>query len=225
MTVTHAQPAGALLIATLSRSQQYTADTPRPRASAWISYGFIHFAYLMLLLTPRLIRRGKSAAVFGFALHSVSSAYFLAELAIGAIFILISPDGYKAALLVQICAAGLYGLALIPNMLANEHTAGAEEKRSYQIDYVKKASAELKSLLDSVGDKGAKKKVEAVYDALYSSPVRSHPGLAQAEAQILMSISDLGGAVAEGNAERAAALADSLLIAVGERNRQLKMLN
>ncbi|MDR1061626.1 MAG: hypothetical protein LBL83_10575 [Clostridiales bacterium] len=163
--------------------------------------------------------------MFGFALHSVSSAYFLAELAIGAIFILISPDGYKAALLVQICAAGLYGLALIPNMLANEHTAGAEEKRSYQIDYVKKASAELKSLLDSVGDKGAKKKVEAVYDALYSSPVRSHPGLAQAEAQILMSISDLGGAVAEGNAERAAALADSLLIAVGERNRQLKMLN
>ena len=28
--------------------------------SVWISYGFIHFAYLMLIVTPFFMRRGKS---------------------------------------------------------------------------------------------------------------------------------------------------------------------
>ena len=46
-------------------------------ASVWISYGFIHFAYFMLLITPVLIRKGKNAAVFGFSLYSISSAYFI----------------------------------------------------------------------------------------------------------------------------------------------------
>ena len=108
------------------------------------------------------------------------------ELVTGTIFILISPDSCKAALLVQLCIAGPYGISLISNMIANEHTADAEEKRQYQIDYVKNASAELKSLLDSISDKEAKKEVERVYDALYSSPVKSHPSLAQTESQVLM---------------------------------------
>ena len=38
-------------------------------ASVWISYGFIHFAYLMVLVTPFLIRKSSSAAVFGFSLY------------------------------------------------------------------------------------------------------------------------------------------------------------
>jgi signal transduction histidine kinase len=193
--------------------------------SVWVSYGFIHFAYLMLLLTPALVRRGKNASVFGFSLYSVSSAYFLLELVVGVVFILISPGSYKAALLVQLCVAGIYGIALISNMIANEHTADAEEKRQYQIEYVKNASAELKGLLETVSDKDAKKKVEKVYDALYSSPVKSHPNLAQMESQILISVNELRGVVSLGEKEKIITLADSLLIAVNERNRQLKMFN
>jgi hypothetical protein len=193
--------------------------------SVWISYGFIHFAYLMLLITSALIRKGKSAAVFGFSLYAVSSVYFLVELVVGVVFILINSDSFKAALLVQLCIAGMYSISLISNMIANESTADAEEKRAYRIDYVKKASAGLKSLLDGVNDREAKKKIEKVYDAIYSSPVRSHPSLAQTESQILLSINNLGSAVSSGNKDSIIPLADSLLIAVNERNRQLKMLN
>ena len=103
--------------------------------SVWLSYGFIHFAYFMLLLTPLFIRRGKSAVVFGFSLYSISSGYFLVEFITGIIFILISPEKYKVSLLVQLCIAGLYGIILIANMIANEHTANADEKRHYQIEY------------------------------------------------------------------------------------------
>lgn len=194
-------------------------------ASVWISYGFIHLAYLMLLLTPFLVRKGKNAAVFGFSLYSLSSIYFIFELIVGIAFILFSQDDFKVALLVQLCIAGLYGIALISNMIANEHTADAEEKRQHKIDYVKQASVDLKSILESVEDKEAKKKVERVYDALYSSPVKSHPSLAQTESQILMSINELRDTISSGTNDRVIALAESLLIAVNERNRQLQKYN
>lgn len=150
--------------------------------------------------------------------------YFLVAFATGIAFILSSPDSYNATLSVQLCLAGLYGIILISNMIANVHTADSEEMRQHQIEYVKAASAKLKSLLEIISDKEAKKKVEKVYDALYASPVKSHLDLAQIESQILMSISKLDNAVSTKNTDDIISLADSLLIAVNERNRQLKML-
>ena len=195
------------------------------KISAWISYGFIHFAYFMLLLTKFFIREGKSSKVFSLSLHSISSIYFLIELLTGAIFILVSPESYKAALLVQLCIAGLYGIILLINMIANERTADAEEKRQYQIAYVKDASIKLKMLLDRVNEKEARKKIERIYDAVYSSPVKSHPDLGQIEHQILQSIYELENAVSSGSKDTIIPLADSLLGAVNERNMRLRALN
>ena len=67
-------------------------------ASVWISYGFIHFAYIMLVVTPFLIRKSSSAAVFGFSLYSISSAYFFAAFIVGVIFIAAHPENYKWSL-------------------------------------------------------------------------------------------------------------------------------
>jgi len=195
------------------------------RMSVWISYGFIHLAYFLLLLTSRLARSGKSLAVFGFSLNALSSIYFIMELITGVAFILIAPEDYKAALLVQLCIAGLYGIFLISHMIANEHTADAEETRQYQIEYVKNASAKVKGMMESVGDKDLSKRVEKVYDALSSSPAKSHPNLAQMESQILLSINELGDAVSTDEKAKIISLTASLLVLINERNRQLRMFN
>jgi len=193
--------------------------------SVWISYGFIHFAYFMLLLTPKLTRRRTSWTALGFPLYTVSAMYFLAEFFVGVLFILIALDGYKVALLIQLCLAGLYGIVLIANMIANEYTVDAEEKRQDQIEYVKNASAKLKGLLENIGDKEAKKKVERVYDAISSSPVKSHPDLAQMEDHILGSIRTLEEAVSAGNKDSIIALAGSLEATIHERSERLKIYN
>jgi len=194
-------------------------------ASVWISYGFIHFAYLMLVLTPFLIRKGKSAHVFGYSLYSISAAYFLIQFVLGIIIIFISPDKNTAVFLVQLCIAGLYGVFLISNMIANEHTANAEEVRQNQIAYVKDASAKLKNLMGRVSDKEAKKKIERVYDAIYSSPVKSHTDLTEIENRILHSINALENEVSAGNNENMATLVNSLLNEVNERNLRLRNIN
>lgn len=191
--------------------------------SVWISYGFIHFAYCMLLMTPFLVSKGKSAAVFGFSLYSISSTYFFVELITGVIFILVSPESYKAALLVQLCIAGIFAICLISNMIANEHTAEAEEKRQFEIDYVKNATAEMASLLSGIGDWETKKKVEKAYDAINSSPVKSHPNVSSLESQILIAITELRNSSGETENKAVQNQADALLTMVNERNRQLKL--
>jgi hypothetical protein len=152
------------------------------KASVWISYGFIHFAYFMLLLTPLLIRKGKNSGVFGFSLYSISTVYFLIEFVAGLIFIFVAPESPIAVLLVQLCIAALYGIFLISHIIANEHTSDAEEKRQYQIASIKVMSAKLKGLLGIISDKEAKKKVERVYDMICSFPVQSRLNLTQTEA-------------------------------------------
>jgi len=193
--------------------------------SVWMSFGFIHFAYFMLLLTPKLIRKGKNPVVFGYSLYSISATYFLVEFIIGIIFILISPESYKAALSVQFCIAGLYGVILISYMIANEHTANAEEKRQPQIAYVKDASVKLKGLLERIRDKETKKSIERAYDAIYSSPVKSHPNLTQIESHILQSVNELESAITTGNQEKVISIANSLLSSINERNDILKSLH
>lgn len=193
--------------------------------SVWISYGFVHFAYFMLLTTPYLVRTGKSAAVFGFSLYSISTTYFFIELIAGVIFILVSPESYKAAFLVQLCISGVYAICFISNMMANEYTTEAEEKRQYEIKYVKNATAEMTSLLSGISDRETKKKVEKVYDAINSSPVKSHPNVSSLESQILVAIKELRNSIGETENIAVKNHADALLTMVNERNRQLKLVH
>jgi len=193
--------------------------------SAWISYGFIHLAYLLLVATNLFVRRGKSAAIFRFSIFSISSTYFFLVLITGIIFILISPTDYKAALLVQLCITGIYTVVLFSNMIANEHTAETEEKRQYQIDYVKNTTAEISSILNIIDNTEVKKKLEKVYDVLNTSPVKSHPDLLSIESQIIASIPNLKKAVSDNNKEAIVSQADTMLTMVNERNRHLRLLH
>jgi len=198
-------------------------------ASVWISYGFIHFAYFMLLLTPQLTRGKKSWTELGIPLYYVSSIYFFVQFAIGLFFILVFSltglESYVIPFLMQLGLAGLYGVILVAHMIANERTVDAVEKRQPQISFIKEATAKIKSLLENINDVEEKKKIERVYDTLYSSPVKSHPDIAPVETHILQSIRALEVATCSENRDCIIDLADSLEIAINERNRQLKTYN
>ena len=79
--------------------------------------------------------------------------------------------------------------------------------------------------MDRVSDKEAKKKVESVYDAVNSSPVKSHMDLMDLENKILYSINALEVEITNKNNENIIILANSLQKAVNERNTRLKTLN
>lgn len=200
----------------------FVAGGTKHEASVWISYGFIHFAYIMMLITPFLVKKSTNTAVLGFPLYSISSAYFLVAFIVGLIFIFTHPESYKMSLIVQVIIAGIYAIMLISNMIANEHTAESVERHEMELRYVKDASAHLKSIMDSVSDKAMRKKIERLYDLLHSSPAKSNNTVRDYELTVLDLIDVLEDSLNRGDIPAANATISKIERNASERNRQLK---
>lgn len=194
-------------------------------ASVWLSYGFIHFAYLMVIATPFLTRKSSSAAVFGFSLYSISSTYFLVEFIIGLIFIFLRQENVKAALIVQVIIAGIYAIILISHLLANESTADSVERREEEVSYIKTAASRVKVLMRKLDNKKANKEIEKAYDLLHSSPSKSISTVKALESEILSKVTDLEDAVKSGSVPNAITFAGEIINLTEERNRKIRLFN
>lgn len=194
-------------------------------ASGWIAYGFIHFAYLMVISTPLLVRKNLNASVFGFSVCSISSAYFFAELVVGTVFILVNASSYKASLLVQLIIAGIYGIIILTNLMSNEKTAETQQKRDSEIAYIKINSARLEALIGKANDDDVSKKIERAYDLLRTSSTKSIAEVAEIEQKAAENIDDLEKMLANGDTSSVNSIADQIILLFEERNRILKSYN
>lgn len=192
-------------------------------ASVWISYGFIHFAYLMVLVTPFLIRKSSSAAVFGFSLYSISSTYFLLEFVIGLIFIFMKSESYKASLIVQVIVAGIYAVLLLSHLIANEHTADSVERHEEEVAYIKTASSRVKALIGKANDKKANKEIEKAYDTLHSSPSKTVATVRSIESNVMNKVAELEGAVSDQDTATIITTAGEIVALMEERNRKIRL--
>lgn len=194
-------------------------------ASGWIAYGFIHFAYLMVIATPLFVRKNLNASVFGFSVCSISSAYFLAELIIGTLFILVNASSYKASLLVQLIVAGIYGIIILTSLVSNERTSATQQKRDSEIAYIKITSARLEALIGKTNDNAVARKIEKAYDLIRTSPSKSTTAVGEIEQGVVSSIDELERAIAISDTSSVDAIADRVILLSEERNRILKSHN
>jgi hypothetical protein len=191
------------------------------QASIWISYAFIHLAYLLTAATLFMTNKRKSYFILGLSLYSISSAYFMVELVTGLIFIFISLDGYIITFLAQLFIAGIYAVAFISALIANEHTAESDERQTAQISYVKTMVVELSNMMTAATDRTVKKALEKVYDEVAASPVKSHTNILQYEGQIVSEVDQLKYLISSGENAEIIKQANSVLSMVKKRNRQL----
>lgn len=142
--------------------------------SVWIAYGFIHFAYIMLLITPFLIKKTTNTAILGFSLYTVSSIYFLITFVAGIVFIFLKQESYIASLTVLIIIFGVYLVMLIAHMIANERTADSNKQHESELLYVKDCSYRIKRVMNGLSDRSLEKQLEKAYDLIHSSPVKTN---------------------------------------------------
>lgn len=192
-------------------------------AAVWISYGFIHFAYIMVVATPLLIRKSSASSVFGMTIASVSSVYFVVELVIGLVLILINVGSVKGSLLIHIIITGVYLVALLTNLIANEDTANHLQTQENEVAFIKGMSSRVNLLKDRLGDKYANKVIEQVYDLIHSSPSKSCSAAQPYEYDIYNKIGALEQAVKAGNNDESVKIAGEIIVAMEERNRVVKM--
>ena len=185
--------------------------------SAWMSYGFIHFAYLMVLATPLLVRKGPSSAVFGFSLYSIAATYFFIELIVGVVFIFLNQEDFKPALVVQVILAGAFLATFLSHMIASERTGDA-------VEYIKTAAARLKSIQGATGDKAADKALEKAYAIVRTSPTRSNAAINPYELKLLDAIELLEVAANANDVEQVKACSAGVITATNERNQRLRLM-
>lgn len=194
-------------------------------ASAWISYGFIHFSYVMVIITPYITQKGKDRATYAASMYTITSAYFAIELIVGAIIIIVAPEGHKFSLFSQLIMAAIYLIILFGNMIADEHTAKSVEKHEAELIYVKESCSMLKAIMSDISDKQLHRKLEKAYDLIQSSPVKSATNVLSIESQVISEIDNLGLAVRNGDATAISASADKIVRLANERNRLLRLSN
>ncbi len=193
--------------------------------SVWISYTSIHISYLMLLITPFLVRKGSTSADYGRPLFVITTSYFFLALIIGVVFIILSPEIYTVALLVQITIAAIFAVLLLTNLIANEHTADNVERHEVELKYVKESSSKLDALLKQISDNTIRKKIEKAYDLIHSSQVKSSYNVKLVEQDVIDEIDNLEKALKQNNFENIQLIVDKICNLANERNRQLKLLN
>lgn len=190
-------------------------------ASVWIAYGFIHFSYIMVFVTPFLIRKSSSAALFGFSLYSISTVYFFVEFLVGLVFVFVRSDSYKASLVVQVIIAGIYAILLISNLIANENTADSIECHEDKVTYIKDAASKIKLLIGKASDNNANNEIEKVYDLLHSSPSHSAADVKSLEQQVKNKIDELENAVYSDETATIITISGEIISLTEERNRKI----
>lgn len=193
--------------------------------SVWLSYGWIHIAYFMMIVTPLFARRTQSIMLFQLATRGIAAVYFAVEFIIGLTFIFIGVDGIRTPFLIQLIPFSLFLLLLLWNMLHNEHTADNEERRIAEENFIKTASSRTKLLMNHTSNGALKNKIEKVYDLIHSSPVRSDPAAKDSEERILNLLENLNTVLKANDENEIDRVIEKIKLETEERNHIIMLLH
>ncbi len=193
--------------------------------SVWLSYAWIHLAYILVIATPLMSPKTKSNYLFQFTAGQISTIYFGVELVLGLIFIFVGADSITAPLIIQLIPLCAYVLIFVANLMFNEDTARQEQRQQAEVAFIKIAASKAKYLMDITASNDMRKQYEDLYDLIHSSPSRSISAVKELESTVMMSLGELAVLTEAGENEEAMRLSRRVRFAIEERNRILSISN
>lgn len=188
--------------------------------TTWLNYGCVHFAYLLLLLSPLFTPRNVAKDTMPSTVVTVLRFWWV-ELIVACVLIAWQiPFLYNICVQMVLIAWFVARICIIA--LANMDTAQKVERHEKELQYVKIAEAQLRFLLSSISEKKTSKTVETLYDYIRTSPLRSNVDVYALEQQILERVSLLTSLKTN---EQIVAVANETLILAKQRNQQLLIFN
>lgn len=149
--------------------------------SVWISYGFIHLAYLFVLLTPLMTRANRGEAILSGSLWLRTVTYFFLELTVGLVFIFIHPESIVWPVLVQGTMFAVFLVLLLMSVLANDATRASLAKQQKECFYIYSLAESVRSDALTVQDPALRKQLMNCYESLECTPIESCPQAKGAE--------------------------------------------
>lgn len=193
--------------------------------SIWLAYGFIHFSYIILILTPFIVKmqtKKSEAELFGISISTISFIYFLVTLILNAILIFGGIIAFLPTLLSNIIITGIYVILFISSVLTAETVSKKTKLQKTEINNIKNMSSALVELISKTDNKEVKKELNKAYDIISSSPTKSNPAAADLENEIKNIINKIDHALFSKQNDEAIALSRTIIILVQRRNNILK---
>lgn len=86
----------------------------------WISYGFITFAFLMMIMNPLFMGKSKSVYLFTVVNTTISFLYFIATIVVGLIALIAKIFSIKVLLTLFIILTAIYLVILLSMLIVSE---------------------------------------------------------------------------------------------------------
>lgn len=142
-------------------------------AAVWTAYGFLHFAYLMVLITPLIALKGSTAVLSKTTTYTLSLLFFIVELLFAIVTFITKTERVKMVISIETVLCAIYVIILVINLLADDSIANKQKRHESENDFIKGISNQIKYIQTLVSDNDAKKKLESLYYLAHSSPSKS----------------------------------------------------
>lgn len=189
--------------------------------SVWTSYGFIHVAYLFLLMTPLLTRADRGEAILSGSIYLRTLSYFFMELILGLIFIFVHPESVTWPVVIQGVMFAFFLVFLLMSMLANDATRESLSKQRRESFYIRSLAESVRSDALTIQDPTLRKQLMNCYELLNSSSIESFPQAMDAELELENAVKTLHSYVAEGNSTQIAQQVSIVNNALRRRNHAI----
>lgn len=188
----------------------------------WTCYGFIHVAYLCILITPLLSKSKKGLEVISYSLYLRATFYFFTELVVGVLCMVIAPESITWPLIIQSVLLAIFLILQFMSALANDATAQSIEKQKEESIYIKDLAQRIKNSMRYISDADTKKQVVRCYDLVNNSPIESFSQAIDAELRLRNAIETLCNAIETGNYQDFGTKIKGVEYAVQDRNTIIK---
>ena len=193
-------------------------------ASVWTIYGFLHFAYLMVFVTPLISSSGKTGTLSKTAVYAISLVYFFIQLIFAIIFIFFVILGFRLTLSLEIIVTAIYLVVLTVNLFADDSTEKKQDAHDKGNAFIKNISQKIKYIESTVSDKNAKTKLESLYYLAHTSPSKSSESVKMYENEIFENLKTLEEASEKGNVSDILSTACEIEKILNRRNFELKAM-
>jgi hypothetical protein len=191
----------------------------------WTGYIFIIIAFIGQLVCAyiALNTNDKTRLFYNIPIIRISYTGLILTLIFGAACMAIPNLPNWIGIIVCLLILAFTAVAVIKAKAAADVVEHIDAKVKAQTVFVKSMTADAESLLSHVKTPEAKAACKKVYEAVRYSDPMSNDALSGVESQITLKFDELLNAVNDG-AENIGALADELVVLIGDRNKKCKLL-
>ncbi len=194
--------------------------------SFWIGYSFITVAFLCQLACAFIAFKEENIkkTFYNISVIWVVNSGIIVTMIIGTVCMAIPKFPVWLGLLLCFMVFAFSAISVAKASFAAESVSEIDDKIKVQTFFIKSLTIDAGSLISQTKSEAVKAECKKVYEAVRYSDPMSNDALSSVEGQITIRFAELSEAVKADDIEKATALANEVVILLGDRNKKCKLL-